>query len=47
MDNLLKKILFNIVSGRITSDAEWKLGEVFLLRFDCIFLILRALVKYS
>ena len=32
MDNSLKWILFNIVSGRITSDAVWKLGEVFLLR---------------
>ena len=32
MDNSLKWVLFNMVSGQITSDAVWKEGEVFLLR---------------
>ena len=32
MGNSLKWVLFNIVSGQITSDALWKEGEVFLLR---------------
>ena len=31
-DKSLKWILFNIVSGQVTSDALWKQGEVFLLR---------------
>ena len=35
MDNLLKWVLFDIVSGQITSDAPWKSGEVFFLEnFD-------------
>ena len=32
MDNSLKWVLFNMVSGQITSDALCKEGEVFLLR---------------
>ena len=35
MDNLLKWVLFDIVSGQITSDGLWKSGEVFFLEnFD-------------
>lgn len=29
MDNSLKWVSFNVVSGQMTSNALWKLGEVF------------------
>ena len=32
VDNSVKLVLFNMVSGHITSDAPWKEGEVFLSR---------------
>ena len=31
IDNPLKWVLYNIVSGQITSHALWKPGEVFLV----------------
>ena len=32
VDNSLKWVLFNMVSGQIASDELWKEGEVFLSR---------------
>lgn len=33
MDNSLKWVSFNVVSGEMTSNALWKLGEVLLIHF--------------
>ena len=33
MDNSLKWVSFNVVSGQMTSNALWKLGEVLLIHF--------------
>ena len=43
MDNSLKWVSFNAVSGEMTSNALWKLGEVLLIHF--FFLILRAVLN--
>ena len=45
MDNSLNWALSNIVSGQITSDALWKYGEVSLLKFNSISLLIRAVVN--
>ena len=45
VDNSLKWVLFNMVSGHTTSDALWKEGEVFLSRIDCIFIFPKAVVN--
>ena len=45
MDNSLNWALSNIVSGQITSDALWKYGEVSLLKFNYISLLIRAVVN--
>ena len=47
MDNSLKWVLFNTVSGQITSTTLWKLGEVFLLRIWLYFFIPKNGRKYS
>ena len=44
MDNSLKWVSFNVVSGQMTSNALWKLGEVLLIHF---FLIPQSHRKYS
>ena len=44
MDNSLKWVSFNVVSGQMTSNALWKLGEVLLIHF---FLIPQSRRKYS
>lgn len=43
MDNSLKWVSFNVVSGQMTSNALWKLGEVLLIHF--FFLFLRAIAN--
>ena len=44
MDNSLKWVSFNVVSGQMTSNALWKLGEVLLIHF---FLIPQSRREYS
>ena len=44
MENSLKWVLFNIVSGQITSDVQWKYSEVFFIENLTYFLFLRAVV---
>ena len=45
MDNSLNWVISIIVSGQITSDALWKYGEVSLLKFNGISLLIRAVVN--
>lgn len=45
MDNSLKWVSFNAVSGEMTSNALWKLGEVLLIHF--FFFIPQSCFKYS
>ena len=45
VDNSVKWVLFNMVSGHITSDAPWKEGEVFLSRIWLYFYIPKAVVN--
>ena len=47
VDNSVKWVLFNMVSGHITSDAPWKEGEVFLSRIWLYFYIPKSGRKYS
>ena len=47
MENSLKWVLSNIVSGQITSDAQWKYSEVFFIENLTYFFIPKGGRRYS